>query len=317
MKHELYRGYRVALLIPCYNEELSIEQVIQGFKKVIPEAVIYVFDNNSTDETSNVARAAGAIVKFVQLKGKGNVVCRMFADVEADIYIMVDGDNTYDAGSVYLLVNKLIDEELDMVVGCRVEEKYDKANYRPGHRLGNRILTQSVMKIFGGTFTDMLSGYRVFSRRFVKSFPALSSGFEIETELTVYTLGLRMQYGEVATPYSARIEGSSSKLSTYKDGWKILKTIVKLYMNERPLKFFGIIGIVLIFSSLVLGGSVIIEFLKTHLVARFPTAILAGYTMLAGLISVAAGFILNTVTRGRYEKKRLHYLSIPGISREP
>ena len=238
----------------------------------------------------------------------------MFADVEADVYLMVDGDATYDAASVHLLVDKLIDENLDMVVGCRVETVFDAANYRPGHRLGNRLLTGSVMRIFGGNFTDMLSGYRAFSRRFVKSFPALSAGFEIETELTVHALELHMQYGEVSTPYGARPEGSESKLSTYRDGWRILQTIIKLYMNERPLVFFGSIGLCLMMVSLLIGVPVVIEFFETGLVPRLPSAILAACMMITGLLAVSSGFVLNTVTRGRYEFKRLIYLSVPGVN---
>lgn len=316
MTTQLYRGQRIALLVPCYNEEAAVVQVIQEFNQAMPEAVVYVFDNNSTDNTFKVAHDAGAIVKHVALKGKGNVVRRMFADVEADIYLMVDGDATYHAPSVHLLVDKLIDENLDMVVGCRVEEKFDKANYRQGHRFGNKMLTGSVMTIFGGNFTDMLSGYRAFSRRYIKSFPALSAGFEIETELTVHALELRMPYGEVSTPYGSRPEGSESKLSTYSDGWRILKTIIKLYMNERPLSFFGGIGIILMALSLLIGIPIIWEFLETHLVPKFPSAILASGFMIIGLLSVVAGLILSTVTRGRQEVKRLYYLSSPGVNQQ-
>ena len=313
MKISLYRGRRVAILVPCYNEEAAIKQVVTAFQLSMPEAVIYVFDNNSSDRTAQMALDAGALVRQVALQGKGNVVRRMFADVEADIYLMVDGDATYHADSARLLVDKLIDGNLDMVVGCRVEQEFHAATYRKGHRFGNRLLTGSVMNIFGGAFTDMLSGYRAFSRRYVKSFPAVSGGFETETELTIHALELRMPYAEVTTPYGARPEGSESKLSTYRDGWRILKTIIKLYVSERPLHFFGAIGSVLMVLSAMLGGSIILEFIETHLVPRLPSAVLAGSMMVAGLLSVAAGFILDNVTRGRYEVKRLFYLATPGV----
>ena len=237
-----YRDMKVALIVPCYNEEIAIAQVIRGFREAMPGIEIYIFDNNSSDSTPAVARSENAHVVTVPLRGKGNVVRRMFADVDADIFVMVDGDGTYCASSVTRLVDKLIDERLDMVVGCReTPQEVAGSAYRRGHQSGNRMLTQSVLKIFGGGFTDMLSGYRVFSKRYVKSFPALSKGFEIETELTIHALELRMPYGEMMTPYGARPEGSESKLSTYRDGWRILKTIIRLYVSERPFSFYSII----------------------------------------------------------------------------
>jgi glycosyltransferase involved in cell wall biosynthesis len=248
-----YRNQRIALIIPCFNEEKAIVQVIKGFRLAMEELAIYVFDNNSTDQTSAVAKNAGAAVILVPMKGKGNVVRRMFSDIEADLYVMVDGDATYDPSAITAMIDRLLDERLDMVVGCRqVDDHALGEAYRRGHQWGNRLLTQSVVRIFGGHFTDMLSGYRVFTRRYVKSFPALSHGFEIETELTVHALELRMPFGEVQTNYGARPEGSVSKLSTYADGWRILKTIGKLFVSERPLAFFSTASITLALLSLFL-----------------------------------------------------------------
>lgn len=303
----------IAILVPCFNEEAAIQQVIDDFKISMPEAEIFVFDNNSTDATNAIACASGAHVTHVALKGKGNVVRRMFADVEADVYIMVDGDATYDASSAPLLVNKLVYENLDMVVGCRIDEG-EQANYRQGHRLGNFLLTASVRSIFGGEFTDMLSGYRAFSRRYVKSFPALAKGFEIETELTVHALELRMPYAEVATPYGSRPEGSESKLSTYRDGFRILKTILHLYMIERPFEFLGIFGVLLSCLSLILSIPVITEYVATGLVPRLPTALLSVGLMLSAILVLVCGLVLDTVTHGRHEVRRLAYLSIPGVA---
>jgi glycosyltransferase involved in cell wall biosynthesis len=307
-----YRDLNIALVVPCYNEAKTIAQVIQAFKQALPALTIYVFDNNSTDGTSDIARHEGAHVVHVPLRGKGNVVRRMFADVDADVYVMVDGDATYDAAAVRTLIDKLIDEQLDMVVGCRqTAAEIASAAYRHGHQWGNRLLTQSVMQIFGGQFTDMLSGYRVFTRRYVKSIPALSHGFEIETELTVHALELRMPYGEVMTQYGARPEGSESKLSTYKDGWKILKTIGRLYVSERPFSFFGIVASSIAAVAIILSIPIILEYLRAGVVPRFPTAILSASMMVCALLSFACGLILDNVTRGRHEVKRLTYLAIP------
>ena len=309
---KLYRGQRTALIVPCYNEEAAISAVVQGFRQAMPELDIFVFDNNSTDRTVEVAIAAGAKVVGVPLRGKGNVVRRMFADVDADLYVMVDGDATYDASAVRQLVDKLLDDHLDMVVGCRQAEVSVAGDaYRRGHQWGNRMLTQSVVSIFGGNFTDMLSGYRVFSRRYAKSFPALSHGFETETELTVHALELRMPYGEVMTAYGARPEGSVSKLSTYRDGWRILKTIGRLYVRERPLAFFGIFALILALASVLLSLPLLVEYLREGLVPRLPTAVLSASMMLAASLSFVCGLILDNVTCGRQETKRLAYLSIP------
>jgi len=298
---------RIAVLLPCYNEDAAIAQTVAGFRAALPSAAIYVYDNNSKDRTIEVARAAGAIVRSERMQGKGNVVRRMFADVDADIYVMADGDATYDAEAAPQLVRRLIDEQLDMVVGSRVTQ-HDAA-YRRGHVMGNRLLTGMLAKLFGRSFTDILSGYRVFSRRFVKSFPVLSGGFEIETEISVHALELRMPVGEVETRYFARPEGSASKLSTYSDGFRILNTIVTLYRIERPLLFFGAIGGLLALLALVLGIPLAITYYHTHLVPRLPTAIMATGLIILAALNVFAGLILDTVVRGRREVRRLAYLA--------
>lgn len=303
---------RVAILIPCYNEEAAIETVVRDFRRALPQAVIHVFDNNSHDRTVEVARRAGALVSHVPLQGKGNVIRRMFADVEADVYVLVDGDDTYHADSSPAMVDRLLAEGLDMVVGRRVGG--GAASYRAGHRFGNRLLTGFVAYLFGRSFTDMLSGYRVFSRRFVKSFPALAKGFETETELTVHALELRMPVAEVDTPYKARPEGSFSKLNTYRDGLRILRSILRLFRLERPRQFFGLISAALALLAIVLAVPLAITYVETGLVPRLPTAILAtGLGVLASL-SLTCGLILENVTRGRQEARRLVYLGIPGCA---
>lgn len=307
-KHPLSK---IAVVVPCFNEALAIGQVLDGFKAALPEARLYVFDNNSTDGTRVVAEAHGATVIHVPLRGKGNVVRRMFADVEADVYVMVDGDATYDAPSARKLIDTLLEQRLDMVVGSRVEaEQGPGKTYRPGHRLGNKMLTGCVQLIFGGSFRDMLSGYRVFSRRYVKSFPAQSHGFEIETELNVHALELRMPCAEIDTPYGARPEGSTSKLSTYRDGWRILKTIGRLVLSEKPLQFFGWLGVVMMVASIALVTPIILEFEQTGFVRRFPTLGLVTALMLCGVVSSVSGLILQGITQMRRELKRFVYLSI-------
>ena len=298
----------IAVLIPCYNEEAAIASVISDFRNALPAADIYVYDNNSSDQTIAVAREAGAIVRSEPLQGKGNVVRRMFADVEADVFVMADGDNTYDASAAPMLVQKLLDDNLDLVNGKRVHE--DTEAYRPGHQFGNTLLTSLVAMIFGKRFDDMLSGYKVFSRRFAKSFPSLSGGFEIETELTVHALELRMPVAEIETSYGARPEGSESKLSTYADGYKILRMIAILIKEERPLQFFSAIFGLFAAFSIVLSIPVISTYMETGLVPRLPTAVLATGLMLMGFLSLACGLILDTVTRGRKELKRLQYLNV-------
>jgi glycosyltransferase involved in cell wall biosynthesis len=311
--HPNLADLRIAVILPCFNEEQAIVKVINEFKDALPEAAIHVFDNNSTDRTAEFARTAGASVAHVELQGKGNVVRRMFADVEADIYLMTDGDCTYDVSVARQLVDKLLAENLDMVVGSRVD-RGEAENYRRGHRFGNQMLTGSVRRIFGGEFSDMLSGYRVFSRRFVKSFPALARGFEIETELTVHALELRMPCGEVKTKYGSRPDESESKLSTYRDGFRILRTIGRLYMVERPLEFFSIISLILAAASIAFAIPVFQEYFSTGLVPRLPTALLATGMMLSALLSFGCGLLLDNVTLGRQELRRLSYLSIPGVS---
>ena len=299
----------VAVLIPCYNEEVAIAAVVADFRAALPAATIYVYDNNSADRTAEVARAGGAVVGNERLQGKGHVIRRMFADIEADVYVLVDGDATYHAASAPVMVERLLEGRLDMVNGTRVSQA--DAAYRPGHRLGNLVLTGIVRTIFGNRITDMLSGYRVFSRRFVKSFPAFSSGFETETEFTVHALELSMPIGEVETPYSERPPGSQSKLNTVRDGVRILLTIIRLVKEERPLQFFMVSGAVLFVLAVILAIPLLTEFARTGLVPRFPTAILA--TGLVGLafLSFTCGLILDSVSRGRTEVKRLAYLAVP------
>ncbi|MCG2631659.1 glycosyltransferase family 2 protein [Bradyrhizobium sp. WYCCWR 13023] len=302
---------RIAVLVPCYNEEAAVATVVANFRSALPAAEIYVYDNNSRDRTASVAREAGAIVRSERRQGKGHVVRRMFADVEADIYVLVDGDATYDAPSAPNMIDKLLDGHLDMVVGLRIDQS--QAAYRLGHRTGNRMLTGFLSSTFGQEFKDILSGYRVFSRRFVKSFPVLSDGFEIETELAVYALELSLPVAEVETPYYARPEGSFSKLNTWRDGFRILGTMLKLYRSERPLRFFTVIGILLALVAIILAIPIVITFIETGLVPRFPTAILSMGLMIMAMLSVSSGLVLDTVTRGRREMKMLAYLSQPAL----
>ena len=303
---------RIAVVLPCYNEQAAIAETVAGFRAALPGAVIYVYDNNSQDGTADIARGAGAIVCIERQQGKGNVVRRMFADVDADIYIMADGDLTYDPRAAPAMVALLLDEQLDMVVGTRQHAGTDA--YRGGHVLGNRLFTALLAGLFGRSFSDIFSGYRVFSRRFVKSFPVLSAGFEIETEISVHALELKMPVGEVATAYGARPEGSESKLSTYRDGWRILKTIATLYRIERPVLFFGSIGALLLVTGIVLGIPLLLTYLDTGLVPRIPTAILITGLTIVATLCFFAGLILDTVTRGRREVRRLAYLSHPAPS---
>jgi glycosyltransferase involved in cell wall biosynthesis len=298
---------RVAVLLPCYNEEIAVGECVRAFRAALPDAEIYVYDNNSRDRTAEVARAAGAIVRSEPLQGKGNVVRRMFADVDADIYVMADGDNTYDAPSAVAMIERLRGEHLDMVVGSRMAS-YEQATYRRGHRTGNFLITWTVGFLFGDRFRDMLSGYRVFSRRFVKTFPALSAGFDIETELTVHTLSLSIPAAEIETPYAARPAGSVSKLNTWRDGLRILRAIANLFRDERPLAFFSLLAAVLAVASIVLIVPVLLAFFETGLVPRLPTAVLAASLMLLAFLSLVSGLILDTVSQGRREMKRLHYL---------
>jgi glycosyltransferase involved in cell wall biosynthesis len=301
-------GRKIAVLVPCYNEEVAVAKVVGDFRAALPEATVFVYDNNSTDNTVAAARAAGAEVFRETRQGKGYVVRRMFTDIEADVYVLVDGDATYDAPSVRKMVALLLDERLDMVVGSRVHR--EKTAYRAGHATGNRLLTGFVASVFGRVFSDMLSGYRVFSRRFVKSFPVLSGGFEIETELTIHALELGLAVAEVETPYYARPQGSASKLNTWRDGFRILWTILQLYRAERPLPFFGALGIALAIASVGLAIPIVVTFLETHTVPRLPTAVLATGMMLVAFLSFAVGLVLDTVTRGRRETKLLALLAL-------
>lgn len=304
---------KIAILIPCYNEAITVAEVIHTFKKIIPHCDVYVYDNNSTDDTALIAQSHGAIVKKELNKGKGNVVRRMFADIESDIYVLVDGDNTYDAKKLPDMIQTLINDDLDMVIGARAEKDADDkyAVYRMGHRFGNSLFTGLIAKLFGKQFNDVFSGYRVFTRRFVKSFPAMSRGFEIETELTIHSLELRLPATEIATDYGARPEGSASKLNSYSDGFKILLRIVVLLKEVRPLLFFGSLFIFLALFSSLLFFPVLLDYIHTGLVERLPTAILSTGIMLLAFISLASGIILDSVCRARREVKRFFYLSLP------
>jgi hypothetical protein len=300
----------IAVLIPCYNEELAIESVVSGFRSALPQARIYVYDNNSVDGTAALGRRAGAIVRHERLQGKGNVVARMFADTDADVYVLVDGDGTYDPSAAPGLVRHLLDNGLDLVNGRR-----DGGHERPGHSFGNSLFNRITGWVFGSRFEDMLSGYKVMSRRFVKSFPALATGFEIETELTVHALRLRMPVGELPTSYGARPEGSASKLRTVRDGLRISWAIVSLIKDERPLAFFTSVFVALAVLSLALATPIVVTFFETGLVPRLPTAVMAMGIMLLGFLSLTCGFVLDTVTRGRTETKRLVYLGLPAPRR--
>jgi glycosyltransferase involved in cell wall biosynthesis len=302
----------IAVLIPCYNEGRTVAKVVRDFQAALPDALIYVYDNGSQDDTVQQATGAGAIVRREARQGKGNVIRRMFADIDSDVYVLVDGDDTYEAASVPLMIRTLVQNQLDMVCGQRITEL--RAAYRPGHRLGNFTLTGLTNAIFGRQVTDMLTGLRVFSRRFVKSFPALATGFETETELTIHALELRMPIIEIPTPYKERPEGSTSKLRTYSDGMRILTTIVLLLKEERPLQFFGLGSLLLFIIGLVFGVPVITEFWRTQLVPRLPTAVLATGFIILSFLSLTCGFILDTVSRGRKEAKRLAYLALPAVT---
>ncbi len=307
-------GLDIAILVPCYNEESAIPHVIRSFLEHLPDAVVYVYDNNSTDNTADVAAQSGAIVRSESQRGKGHVVRRMFSDIDAAIYILVDGDDTYDASSVHRMLDTFLIQRCDMVNGRRVTDEAEA--YRFGHQFGNRLLTTMVNWIFGKRCLDILSGYRVFSRRFVKSFPALSTGFEIETELTVHALSLNMPIAEIETTYKNRREESASKLNTYRDGFRILWTIFILTKEERPFFFYSIACSILALLSLALGVPVGLEFLETGLVPRFPTAILAASIMVLAFLCLTTGLVLDSVARGRREIKRLHYLNLTWLGQD-
>ena len=303
---------RIAILVPCYNEESSIEKVVSDFRNAVPDSEIYVYDNNSTDRTIERAKSAGAIVRREYRQGKGYVVRRMFADIEADIYVMVDGDDTYAASMANEMISKLIDDNLDMVNGARRDTS--STAYRTGHKFGNIMLTGLVRALFGRDFKDMLSGYRVLSRRFVKSFPVMAAGFEIETELTIHSLELEMPVAEIEGDFKDRPIGSQSKLNTFSDGFRIIWTILKLLKQERPMELFSLVGLACALASVVLAYPLFITYFEVGEVPRFPTAILATGLMLIAFLCWACGLILDTVTRGRRESKRMRYLALPSIA---
>lgn len=305
------KNYKIAVMVPCRNESLTIGKVVTDFQKYLPEATIYVYNNRSTDDTVEQALAVGAVVRHELLPGKGNVIRRMFADIDADIYILIDGDDTYEVAAVRRLIERLLTERLDMVVGTRRPASNTPNVYRPGHKTGNLFLTGFVKFLFGAKFNDMLSGYRVFSRRYVKSFPALSHGFEIETEFTIHALELRMPFTEEPTLYGERPPGSQSKLRTFTDGWRVLGTAILLFKEIKPLLFFGILFILLAIFSIILVIPLLLTYFQIGLVPRFPTAILAASTMLLAFLSMTCGLILDSVARGRREVKRMAYLSYP------
>lgn len=306
---------RIAILVPCYNEAAAVTQVVRDFQHALPGSTVYVYDNNSTDDTAAVARAAGAVVRTEPLQGKGQVVRRMFADIEADVYVMVDGDATYDAASAPAMVRRLLDEGYDMITGAR--QAVAQEAYRPGHRFGNRLLTGLVVWAFGRSFEDMLSGYRVMSRRFVKSFPAMARGFETETELTVHALEIRAAIAEMPTPYFARPEGSQSKLSTYRDGVRILRTIGTLVKEERPLAFFSVLALIFLLAGLAIGLPVVWEYSHTGLVPRLPSAVLAAALSIQSLLLLSVGLVLDSLSAARREQRRFRYLDLPSPATVP
>lgn len=310
MVHEVRYEPTIAVLLPCYNEELTIADVVRRFREALPIATIYVYDNNSKDLTALKARAAGAVVVREPRQGKGNVVRRMFADIDADIYLMADGDGTYAPEDAPLLINTLLTERCDMVVGTRRGVTDDAG--RQGHAFGNRLFNSLYKRLFGRDFTDIFSGYRVFSRRFVKSFPAVSGGFEIETEMSVHASQLKLPVSEIALDYGRRVEGSSSKLSTFQDGARILWMFTMLLKETQPLRFFGAISMLLLMASAVLGVPVFVEFAETGLVPRIPTWVLSVGLLLLSMLMLATGLVLDSVSRGRAEQKRIFYLSMPG-----
>jgi glycosyltransferase involved in cell wall biosynthesis len=299
----------IAVLIPCFNEAATIADVVVAFRTALPDAAIYVYDNNSKDGTADAARQAGAIVRTEKAQGKGNVVRRMFSDVEADIYVMVDGDGTYEPAKAPALVEALVQGPCDLVNGARIPTH--QAAYRPGHVFGNKLLNGLVAWLFTARHEDMLSGYKAMSRRFVKSFPAESRGFETETELLIHAVELRVPYSEVAIAYSERPSGSVSKLNTIRDGLRILRFIVYLVKKERPLQFFSLVALACAAASIALGAPVVLEYLHTGLVPRLPTAVLAVGVMLTGLFCLFAGLILDVISESERSAKRRAYLSYP------
>jgi len=300
-------GPRIAMLLPCLNEAASIGEVVRAFQASLPAATVYVYDNDSDDDTAEIARRAGAVVRVKKMRGKGNVVRRMFADIDADIFVLSDGDMTYDASKAPQLVEQLLEEELDMLVATR---KPTEKAHRAGHALGNRLFNYLARLLFGGHFTDIFSGYRVFTRRFVKSFPAVSRGFEIEAELAVHALDLRVKASEVALPYRARGAGSESKLRTFRDGFKLLFTFLLLCKEIRPFAFFTALSGLFAAVSIILAYPIVVTWLETGLVPRLPTAVLCASLMIFAFLSLASGMVLDSVSKARHEMKRLHYLAL-------
>lgn len=305
------RNKSIAVLLPCYNEEAAIGNVVEGFQKALPAAKIYVYDNNSTDATRANAAKAGALVRSEAYQGKGNVVRRMLADIDADIYVLADGDATYDPTAAGTLIDTLASNNLDMVVGTR---NGGGEAYRRGHRFGNQLFNRIVATLFGPGFSDILSGYRVLSRRFAKSFPVTSSGFEIETELSVHALDLKIATAEIELPYGARPAGSESKLNTYRDGLRIMATIVMLYKELNPFRFFGAIAFALIAAALALGLPIVHTYLQTGLVPRLPSAVLASGIMQLGFMSLGCGLVVESISQGRREAKRMRYLDLQAVA---
>jgi glycosyltransferase involved in cell wall biosynthesis len=304
----------VAVLLPCYNEGSSIYRVVEGFRAALPQAVVYVYDNASDDRTAELATAAGAVVRREERRGKGTVVCRMFADVDADVYVLADGDGTYDPADAPVMLDRLVQDNLDMVVGCRVPAEGDERTFPRGHIAGNWLFNRVLKTLFGGSFTDVFSGYRVLSRRFVKSFPVRFTGFEIETELVTHTVDIGLPHAEMPTTYGSRDLDSKRKLRTVRDGVRILVAALLLFKEMRPLRFFTIIAACLTALALGLGAIPITEFLTTGLVLRFPTAILSASIQIIAFISLTAGIILDSVCHGRRQAKRLVYLSMSPAS---
>lgn len=286
----------VAVLVPCYNEALTIKKVVEDFRRVIPAGgVVYVYDNNSTDGTAGIAEAAGAVVRHEYVQGKGNVIRRMFREIDAECYILVDGDDTYPAENAPEMIDLVLNRQADMVVGDRLSSTYRQENKRPFHNFGNNLVRRAINVLFNGKIRDIMTGYRALSYQFVKSFPVLSSGFEIETEMSIHAIEMNMAIENVVVEYRDRPDGSESKLNTYSDGWKVLKTIGRLFRNYKPLSFFGIIAVVLLIVSACFFIPILVEYARTGLVPRYPTLIVCGFVVIAAIQAFFSGMILDTI----------------------
>ena len=288
---------KIAVLIPCYNESKTIEKVIKDYKKALPEADIYVYDNNSSDNTDKIAKKAGAIVRYEHRQGKGNVIRTMFKEIDADCYLMIDGDDTYPAENAREMVNYVLEDKVDMVIGDRLSSTYFEENKRPFHNFGNKLVRGLINTLFKSNVRDIMTGYRAFSYDFVKTFPVLSKGFEIETEMTIHSLDKNFSLKEIPVEYRDRPVGSESKLNTFSDGIKVLKTIGRLFKEYKPSIFFGLIGLLFFIISLCFGIPVFVEYFKTHLVKRFPTLIFAGFMLMIAVLSFVCGIILEVVVK--------------------